>query len=456
MKRPTMLSGTKKKIKSSLNAYGSDHTTFRAGTRKVMYGYYWLHNKFDTFYLRTDPKMVIFASFEGRSYSDSPRAFFEYMVSSGDFSGNTLIWGFKSNVPEYTKKITRRMRQLTPEGKEAPHLVVVRYNSVEWRKYQARAKYWIYNFKIADEISPKADQIFVQCWHGTPLKRLGFDLEHFDSATNTEAGIKKRYAKETKKFTYFLTTCPYATEKFTSAWRMADFGKTDCLIEDGYPRDDILVNHTAADDDEIRRRIFGEYFPAYEALTGKKTVILYAPTYRPNEYQVGTGHLMTVAVDFDRMREEFGEDVIVLFRPHYFVAQAFDFEKYRGFVYDVSDYDDISDLYLISDLLITDYSSTMFDFAILERPMIFYMYDLEHYRDASNGFYFDPYEVLPGPIVKTQEALFDAVRTAMSGFTVDEKYRRFNETFNPNEDGRHSERLSALLFGTPDTYNEAE
>ena len=447
-----MLNKTKKRIKKALNTYGSEHTTFRAGTRKVMGAYYRMHNEADTFYLKTDPKTVIFASFEGRSYSDSPKALFEYMVKCGAFDGWTFIWGFRKNAADYEKQLKRVISRLCEErtgkrtGGTGPKLIVVRYNSVEWRKYQARAKYWIYNFKINDEISPKDDQIFLQTWHGTPLKRLGFDLTHFDSATNTEAGIKKRYEKEVLKFTYFLTACPYGTEKFISAWRMDDFGRTDCIIEDGYPRNDLLINYTPAQADEIRRRIFGEYFPAYEKLAGHKTVILYTPTYRPNEYEVGTGHVLKQSIDFDAMRERFGENSIILFRAHYFVADNFDFEKYRGFVYNVSDYDDISDLYLISDLMITDYSSTMFDFAILKRPMIFYMYDLEHYRDESNGFYFDPYEELPGPIVKTQDALFEAIEQA-SDFEYNEKYRRFNEKFNPNADGGCCRRIVKRIFG---------
>ena len=456
-----MLNGTKKKIKAQLNAYGREHTRFRTRERQVMGAYYWMHNQLDTFYLRTNPKMVIFASFEGRSYSDSPKALFEYMISCGAFDSFTFVWGFKTGAGSREKELRGIMKRLCAQrkrkqGEEGPKLIVVRYNSVEWRKYQAQAKFWIYNFKIPDEISPRKDQVFLQCWHGTPLKRLGFDLTHFDSATNTEEGIKKRYAREVKKFTYFLTTCPFATEKFISAWRMDDFGKTDCILEGGYPRNDILINYTEADVTDIKKRLFGEYYPDYEAQVKKKTIILYAPTYRPNEYEAGKGHVMKMAVDFDRMRERFGDDCMILFRPHYFIADLFDFERYRGFVYNVSDYDDINDLYLISDMMITDYSSTMFDYAILKRPMIFYMYDLEHYRDESNGFYFDPYEVLPGPIVKTQEDLFEAVSEAMAYFEYDEAYRKFNETFNPCNDGRHSARIVRKVFGRRKGNEKAE
>ena len=84
------------------------------------------------------------------------------------------------------------------------------------------------------------------------------------------------------------------------------------------------------------------------------------------------------------MENKFGKDYLILFRPHYFIANSFDFDKYKGFVYNVADIDDINELYIISDLLITDYSSVFFDYANLKRPMIFFMYDLEHYKNESN------------------------------------------------------------------------
>ena len=116
----------------------------------------------------------------------------------------------------------------------------------------------------------------------------------------------------------------------------------------------------------------------------KRKIILYAPTYRSNQHQTGVGYVYKEEVDFERLQKEIGQDYIILFRPHYFIANVFDFEKYKGFVYNVSDIDDINELYIITDLLITDYSSVFFDFANLKRPMIFYMYDLAHYRDESN------------------------------------------------------------------------
>jgi len=162
-------------------------------------------------------------------------------------------------------------------------------------------------------------------------------------------------------------------------------------------------------------------------------------------HEAGVGYIYHTAVDFDRLRDQFGENTVILFRAHYFVANSFDFKKYEGFVYNVSDYDDINDLYIIADLLITDYSSVFFDYANLKRPIIFYMYDLESYKTQLRDFYID-LEELPGPIVENEEDLMTAISLSDT-FVYDERYKRFNEKFNTYDDGHASERVVKRLFG---------
>lgn len=107
-------------------------------------------------------------------------------------------------------------------------------------------------------------------------------------------------------------------------------------------------------------------------------------------------------LDLEKLHAAF-PDAIFLVRLHYLIRQAVDLDQFSDFVIDVSDYEDISELYIISDMLITDYSSAFFDYANLKRPMIFYAYDLDHYR-TTRGLYFD-YQKVPGPIVKDNNEL---------------------------------------------------
>ena len=374
---------------------------------------------------KTDDKMMFFTAYGGKAYACSPKAIYEYMIKQDQFKDYKYIWAFKnSNQYKYLE--------------ENKNTKVVEYNKKDHLKYLAKAKYWIFNYKIPEYIYPKKNQIFLQCWHGTPLKRLGYDLEHYDNELNTVNGMKKRYKIEAEKISYFISPSKIATEKFVSAWNLKEFGKEKIIIQEGYPRNDFLYNYTDIDIRNIKQRLGIQ--------DCNKKIILYAPTYRGDQHEAGVGYVYKENVDFQKLQSKLADKFIILFRPHYYVANMFDFDKYKNFVYDVSKVDDINDLYIISDILITDYSSVFFDYANLKRPIIFHMYDLEHYRDKSNGFYFDINEMLPGRITRTDDELVDEILRVDSGFIYDEKYKAFNETFNYLDDGNASMRVVKKLI----------
>ena len=407
------------KLKALIIRISEKSILFRNIIRKIINGLRKIKYKLNTLGKKVDDKLIIFCSFNGKSYSCSPKAIYEYMVSHKKYNNFKYVWAFYK-TDKYTFLEKKK------------NTVIVRINSKKYQKYMATAKYWIFNYKIPDYLYPKKNQIFVQCWHGTPLKRLGCDLLHFDNVLNTIEGMKKRYKIEASKFTYFLSPSKFASEKFISAWNLKEIGKEDIIIEKGYPRNDFLFNYTENDIKKIKQKLGIE--------KDNRKIILYAPTYRSNQHEAGLGYTYKEEINFEELKEKIGDKYIVLFRPHYFIANVFDFEKYKGFVYDVSEIDDINELYIITDLLITDYSSVFFDFANLKRPMIFYMYDLEHYRDKSNGFYLD-LEELPGRIAITQEELEQEIERIDKEFKYDEKYKRFNEKYNYLDDGKASERV---------------
>ena len=425
------MSSFRKNVRKSLTNMAKENVFFRDLIRKLMNFYRALRFKIETVGTKVDDKMVIFSCFNGASYTCSPKAIYEYMLKDERFKDYTFIWAFKN-----TKKY-KKLLNVTEDG----NTIIVKRGAKKFRKYLAKSKYWVFNYKIDDYLKPKKNQVFLQCWHGTPLKRLGCDLEHFDNVLNTVEGMKKRYKIEAEKFSYFISPSKYASEKFTSAWNLKEIGKENIMLEKGYPRNDFLFNYTDEDVEKIKKKLFGYYYLEYEKLIKKKKIILYAPTYRANQHETGVGYTYKEEVDFEKMREQLGEDYIILFRPHYFIANQFDFAKYEGFVYDVSGVDDINELYVISDILITDYSSVFFDYANLKRPMIFYMYDLEHYRDESNGFYIDVEEELPGRIIRTDDDLIEEIKRVSNEFEYDEKYKRFNEKYNYLDDGQASKRV---------------
>ena len=153
------------------------------------------------------------------------------------------------------------------------------------------------------------------------------------------------------------------------------------------------------------------------------------------------GYTYKLGLDFDNFKEKFSDEYIILFRTHYLVAKSVDLSKYEGFIYDVSDYSDINDLYILGDLIITDYSSVFFDYANLKRPMMFYMYDLSDYKNNMRDFYIDLDE-LPGPIVEKEEDLYNEIANIDNYWKkYDKKYEKFNKKYNYLDDENSSKRV---------------
>ena len=397
--------------------------------RNGLFAYRRHHYNSNTKGVQTDPKKVIFCTFSGRGYSDSPRAIYEYMLKSEKYSDYSFTWIFQQ--PE-------RFRFL----EENPRTSVVKWASVPYEKAMAEAAYWFFNYRVSDHIWPKDDQTYVECWHGTPLKRLGWDLSAKGNVMNTIEEIRQKYDLDSAKFKYLISPSPYCTEKFISAWNLAAQGKTDAILEQGYPRNDALLNATAEDVARVKEALH----ITDEEIGGKK-ILLYAPTWRDNQHDSSNGgYSYTLGADFNRLREALGDEYIILFRAHYLVASQFDFAAYEGFVWDVSSYPDINDLYLAADLLITDYSSVFFDFSLLRKPVLFYMYDLAAYRDEIRGFYIG-LEELPGPVVETEDELIQAIPAQFADQNQTERYDAFLRRFAPFDDGQASRRVVEIVLG---------
>lgn len=411
-------------IKKSTFEIAKEHRLLRVFLRKALFLKRLAVYKLRTLGIKSDEKTVVFCSFDGREYSCSPKAIYLYMAGNERFCDYKFIWSF--NEPEKYGFLLKN-----------PNTTIVCRKGIEFEKSLAKAGFWIFNYRAPDHIFPKKSQTFFQCWHGTPLKRLGYDLKNTKNATNSQKEIYSKYKTDAKKFRYLLSPSAFASEKFISAWNLRIAGKENCIFETGYPRNDYLITYSHEDVQQIKTKL---------GLIGcDKKIILYAPTWRDNEHDSATGFTYNTKVDFDKLRDELSDKFIILFRAHYLVSNSFDFEKYNGFVYDVSHYDDINELYVVSDMLITDYSSVFFDYANLKRPIIFYMYDYEFYKEELRGFYIDMRE-LPGEIVHTDDDLIKEIYKATEHFEYREKYKAFNDKYNCLDDGKAAKRVVEMLF----------
>lgn len=399
------------------------YPTLRLVVRKVNRGLKSFAYESRTRNITPDQETILFCSYHGKSASCSPRAIYDYMRSDPAYRNYHYIWAVDD--PKRFPELENSTRtELVPFGSRA----------FEWA--MARAGFWVFNSTLPEHLCPRLDQTVLQCWHGTPLKRLGFDIEEEGNAMNSLREIRRKYRLEGEKTDYFLSPSPFATECFRSAWKLGKWYRKNEILELGYPRNDRLVNATEEDRQAIREKL---------GIPKGKKAVLYTPTFRDNEHVSGEGYVCRPAVDFEGLREKLGDGYVILFRAHYLVASRFDFSKHEGFVLDVSGWEEINDLYLASDMMITDYSSTMFDYAVLRKPMLFYMYDLECYRDQLRGFYFDLKE-LPGRIITQEEALAPAILD-LEQFQWTEEWEAFRQRFAPLEDGHAAQRVTHAVIG---------
>lgn len=360
---------------------------------------------------------VFIESFFGKSYSDSPKYLYEYLQKTrGD--KYRYIWVLNQKSPALAKS-----------GKHTR----VKMNSLRYVYYASRCGYRIFNVRQPAWNTKRPGVVFLETWHGTPLKKLAFDMDDITSASQNH---KTLFYKHGREWNYLISANRFSTDVFERAF-VFDRAK---ILEYGYPRNDILY---AENRDEIAAEVKKEL-----GIPEGKRVILYAPTWRDNQFYDRGKYKFTLALDLGRLQKEFGDDSVVLLRTHYYIADILDLTEYEGFVYNGSQYEDISRLYLASDICITDYSSVFFDFANLKRPILFYAYDFDEYADEIRGMYMDMEKELPGPILRTNDAVVEALHNIDAiTETYKTRYEEFYERFCSVDDGHASERVIEKVFG---------
>lgn len=363
----------------------------------------------------TKENWVFVESFFGKSYSDSPKYLYEYLYDTyGD--QYRYIWCLNKRAPEM-------------KG----HPSICKRHTLRYVYYTSRAKYFICNTRQPAWFKKREGVVFLETWHGTPLKKLAFDLDDIHAVSQDH---KKLFYRQSKAWNYLISANRFSTDVFERAFCYP----REQIIEVGYPRNDVLYSERA---DEIAREVKKEF-----GIPEGKRVILYAPTWRDNQFYGKAKYKFTLAMDLERMRREFGKDSVLLLRTHYYIADILDLTGLEDFVYNGSQYNDVSRLYLASDICITDYSSVFFDFANLKRPMLFFAYDYEDYKGEIRGMYFDMNSELPGPILQTNDELIDALHHIdQVTEQYKERYEQFYERFCSVDDGHASERAIDIVFG---------
>ena len=367
-----------------------------------------------------DNQLVIFISFHGRGYSDNPRAIYEQMKKDPRFKDYRFIWFIKNHKE---KNI------------QIPGAEIKEYFSFPYFYYLSKAKYWIINCKMPTYICKKPEQVYLQTWHGTPLKRLAHDIIAPEDATFYRSGVSfekmcHSYDVDVERYNYMISPNKFCTEVFQTSFRI----DRERLIETGYPRNDFITNATIKEIEQLKKKFH---------LPLDKKIVLYAPTWRDNSY-VAAGYTFELEANFHKWKEILGDEYVVVFKPHYLIINKYEGDhSLDGFLYSINADSEINELYVLSDILITDYSSVFFDYAVLNRPIYFYMYDLEQYKDELRGFYLDIYTELPGKIYEDESKMLLDIKDHIYDYSFLEK---FNERFNSEQTGNCAQKVIDIVF----------
>lgn len=363
-------------------------------------------------YLRELPlaeDLVLFESFLGKAYAGNPRYIYEALLRSRPDLRCVWAYNGKARIPGDPKVVTR--------------------GSAEYYQLLAQAKYRVNNIRFPVN-GRKAETVYFQTWHGTPLKRLSFDIE---VSGGPEVEARDSLYRESRAWSCLLSENRYCSEVLPRAFRYE--GK---VLEIGYPLTDVLLN--PAVDRASQARALG--------LPEGKRFILYAPTWRDNKAIAAWQHEFDLNLDLAVVASGLPSDCVLLIKAHHLVAEKLDHASLPDNVRDMSHVEDVNDLCIVADVLVTDYSSVFFDFAVTGRTVLFYCYDLDQYAAETRGLYLDMHTELPGPIVRTTAQLvheladIDALNARYA-----ERYKAFQQRFCSLNDGQVSRRVVAEVFG---------
>lgn len=334
------------------------------------------------FFIKRDDKLILFSSFVGKRYNDSPKVLFEIMRDDPFYKDYKFVWAF-----------------VEPEKFDIKGSEKVKLDTWAYFKTAIKAKTWICSVNIERGLTfkPKGT-IYVNTWHGAGTKKIGnacANRKDYDLSTVDMMLVQSRFEQEIFE---------------------RDFQcRRDAIRITGFPRNDELFHITEAKRQEMRR-----FFNIPE---GKK-VILYAPTWRDSK-DGGLSYKVEPPIDLSKWKEAFADEYVMLFRMHPFTT-IFNMQ-YDEFARDTTTYDNLNHILAITDVLITDYSTIVYDSAVAGIPFICFGFDYERYNQE-RGFYYDLNEVYPGGVKHTEEGVIQRIKEVMNGADAD-KYAAFRAKY---------------------------
>ncbi len=358
---------------------------------------------------QVDNKLLIFGSTNGKEFLGNSKDLFLYLTKHSEYH---CVWITAS-------------KQIFVDLKKQNFNVILNRDWFRAIKILKMAKYVFITHGFGDivwiKFSPKTK--FIHLEHGTALKKQGFDF--LEKKYNIFQKIL--YKKLAKSIDYMIVPSEEAKKLKMSCFNLP----SNKFIISGYPRNDILINHTKKMEETIKEKL---------NLKKDHEILLYAPTYRREyEHESSLSQILLEKLDQFLIKEK----MIFLYKPHPF-SEKIETEIYENII-SISPKINISDLLIIADILITDYSGVFFDYLLTLRPIVFFSYDLDLYKDART-FYYDYISFVPGPIAKTGDELISLLKSINDWNKKYEKKRKLiHNRFHKYSDGNSKQRIIKFL-----------
>lgn len=307
-------------------------------------------------FVRCDEKLILFNSFAGRKYDDSPKAIFEIMKNDPRFADYRLVWAFHD-----------------PDKHEVIGAEKIKTDGISYFVTALKSRVWITNSSVERGLHFKGKKtLYINTWHGSPIKKMGTDIDSNNQSFKSRGSSLVDYMNAQSDFEADIFSRCFGIPR-------------DHFLEVGLPRNDELADYSSERKNAIKNKL---------GIDENKTVILYCPTFREYEKDENYGVVLVPPMDLVKWEKELGDDYVLLFRAHYEVSKVMDIKE-TVFVRNMTDYPSLNDLMIASDILISDYSSVFFDYSVMNKAMIHFTYDYEKYSEK-RGMYFDIRDFLSG------------------------------------------------------------
>ncbi|RIO07079.1 glycosyltransferase [Mammaliicoccus sciuri] len=363
---------------------------------------------------------IIYQVRDGQSMTDSPYYIFKYLLTRNEYKDYVHIWVVDSqNRKQEYSKIYSNQNNIKFIIKE----------SKDYLYYLSKCKYIINNATFPAYFTKKPSQIYINTWHGTPLKYMGLDIPN--NLIGTQNTIKNFLNSD-----YIISPNAHTTKIFKSAYKLDNLND-EAILEVGYPRIDATLNFS-------NNKLLDKLKSQYSGIN-QKPILLYSPTWRGENVNNPEDNIQEIIEAVDKLNKSTKYNILLKVHPFVF-NHAKKHEELNQYL--VDDNIDTNELLSIIDILVTDYSSIFFDFLVTKKPILFYVPDIKTY-DLNRGLYLDS-NSLPGPSFGNLDQLVEAINNIDDTFKeFKDKYNDYYEKFASLNDGKVTERVVNQIFNKP-------